>query len=288
MRRGSPLPRRHGPGRDAGWVRRVRAVVAITLVVAIEAVAADSEPLDLQAAPPGIDARAVAERVEETWRGTRNTMVATMTVESPRLPTPRSVRFRAWDDRPGRRSFIRILSPPKDAGTGFLLLHPNLWMYVPRVERTMRIPPSMMLQSWMGSDVTNDDLVRSSSMLDDYEHRLLGVDPSPEGHEEARAYVLEYVPHEDAPVVWGRILQWVGVEHAAPLRSDFFDEDGALIRTLRLTDLRQVAGRHYPHRWEVIPLDKPGHRTLIEVSEIRFDEAFAESIFTTRHLKGRD
>ncbi len=125
-------------------------------------------------------------------------------------------------------------------------------------------------------------------MLDDYDQRLLGVDPAPEGAEGLRAYVLEYVPHEDAPVVWGKILQWVEVEHASPLRSDFFDEDGNRVRTLRLSDLRDVGGRRFPHRWEVVPVEKPGHRTVVEVSEIRFDEAFDESIFTTRNLKRKD
>jgi outer membrane lipoprotein-sorting protein len=258
------------------------------VVACLAAAAAGAEPPGLEPAPPGVDARSVAEQVEETWRGTRNYTVATMTVESPRLLTPRTVRFRSWDDRPGKRSFIRMLSPAKDAGTGFLLLHPNLWMYVPRVERTMRIPPSMMLQSWMGSDFTNDDLVRSSSVLDDYEQRLLGVDASVEGAPGLRAYVLEYIPHEDAPVVWGKIVSWVEVEHSSPLRSDFYDEDGQLIRTLRYTDLREVAGRHFPHHWEVRPLDKEGHRTVVEVSEITFDEDFDESIFTTRNLKRKD
>jgi outer membrane lipoprotein-sorting protein len=260
----------------------------LCLAACLTAGVSGADPAGLEAPPPGVDARTVAEQVEETWRGTRNYTVATMTVESPRLLTPRAVRFRSWDDRPGKRSFIRMLSPAKDAGTGFLLLHPNLWMYVPRVERTMRIPPSMMLQSWMGSDFTNDDLVRSSSVLDDYDQRLLGVDSSLESAPGLRAYVLEYIPHEDAPVVWGRILQWVEVEHASPLRSDFFDEAGDLIRTLRFSDLREVAGRRFPHLWEVIPVEKPGHRTVVEVSEIRFDEPFDESIFTTRNLKRKD
>lgn len=260
--------------------------VLLSMVVTIAA--ARGEELDLEPAPPGVDGRAVAERVEEVWRGENNYLDASMTVVSPRLPTPRVVRFRSWDDRPGKRSFIRMLAPPKDAGTSFLLLHPNLWMYVPRVERTMRIPPSMMLQPWMGSDLTNDDLVRSSSMLEDYEQRLLGIDASPEGHEGRRAYVLEYIPHEDAPVVWGRILHWVDVERSAPLRSDYFDEDGEKIRTVRLTELREVQGRSFPHRWTVLPLDKEGHRTEIEVHEIRFDDPLDESLFTTGNLRRKD
>ena len=154
-------------------------------------------------------AREIARLQEDVLRGDRAYMEATMTVVSPRLLKPRVVRLLSWDDRLGKRSFIRILAPAKDQGTGFLMKRPNLWMYIPRVERTMRIPPSMMLQSWMGSDFTNDDLVKQSSQLDDYDHKLLGVDTATPGHEGLRAYVVEFLPHEDAPVVWGRIVSWI-------------------------------------------------------------------------------
>ena len=234
------------------------------------------------------DAREIARRSEDVLRGTSAYTEGEMTIVSPRLPAPRTVHFRSWDDRGARRSFIRILSPAKDRGTGFLKLHPNLWTYIPRVERTMRIPPSMMLQSWMGSDFTNDDLVRESSQLDDYDHHLLRVEESFEGLGGGgpyRAYVVEYRPHEDAPVVWGRIVAWIETEHATPLRQDFYDEDGELLRRMQFGDVRETGGRYVPHWWVMTPLDKQGHRTTIHIQEIRFDEAFDEGIFTTRNLK---
>jgi outer membrane lipoprotein-sorting protein len=235
-------------------------------------------------------AREIARRTEDVLRGTSAYTEGEMIVESPRLPGPRTVRFRSWDDRGGDRSFIRILAPPKDRGTGFLKLHPNLWTYIPRVERTMRIPPSMMLQSWMGSDFTNDDLVRESSQLDDYDHRLLRVEPAfqgLEGEPPRRAYVVEYVPHEDAPVVWGRILTWIDADRWSPLRQEFFDEAGEKLRVMEFGDIREVDGRFVPHEWVMTPLDKEGHETRIRIEEIRFDEEFDESIFTTRNLKRR-
>jgi outer membrane lipoprotein-sorting protein len=243
---------------------------------------------ELEPPPEGLDARELARRAEDAMRSSRTYTEAEMTVVSPRLSRPRVVAFRSWDDRPGKRSFIRILSPAKDAGSGFLKLHPNLWMFVPRVERTLRIPPSMMLQPWMGSDFTNDDLVRESSALDDYDHRLLGVDPEPAGHEGLRAYVIEYIPHEDAPVVWGKIVAWVETEHGSPLRQDFYDEDGEKLRSMRFGDIRAVDGRHVPFSWSMKPLDKEGHETRIQLGEIRFDIAIDDSVFTTRHLKKKE
>jgi outer membrane lipoprotein-sorting protein len=208
-----------------------------------------------------------------------------MIVTSPRLPEPRRLRFQSWDDRGGKRSFIRVLEPAKDRGSAFLKLHPNLWSYVPRVERTIRIPPSMMLQSWMGSDFTNDDLVRESSTLDDYDHRWLGVDPN---HQGVRAFVIEHLPHEDAPVVWGRIVVWVDAAKSAPLRQEFYDEAGEKLRVMTMRDFREIGSRWYPHRWSMVPLDKPGHETAIEVNGIRFDEKFPDEIFTQRNLTRKE
>jgi outer membrane lipoprotein-sorting protein len=233
-------------------------------------------------------AREIAQRTEDVLRGTSAFTHGEMIVVSPRLPAPRTVEFRSWDDRGGDRSFIRILAPAKDRGTGFLKLHPNLWTYIPRVERTMRIPPSMMLQSWMGSDFTNDDLVRESSQLDDYDHRLLRVEDDFRGLDGAgpyRAYVLEYVPHEDAPVVWGRIDTWIDSEHWSPLRQEYYDEGGEKLRVMEFGDIREVQGRWVPHLWVMTPLDKEGHETRIRIHEIEFDREFDDSIFTTRNLK---
>jgi len=238
-----------------------------------------------------LDAREIARRSEDVLRGTSAYTEGEMIIRSPRLPAPRTVRFRSWDDRGGDRSFIRILEPAKDRGTGFLKLHPNLWTYIPRVERTMRIPPSMMLQSWMGSDFTNDDLVRESSQLDDYDHRLLRTEPAftgLAGEPPRRAYVVEYVPHDDAPVVWGRIVTWIDAERWAPLRQAFFDEDDVKLRVMEFGDLREVDGRLVPHLWVMTPLDKEGHETRIRIHEIEFDAAFDDAIFTTRNLKRRE
>jgi len=257
--------------------------ISLALVLCILGLAASAA--DLLPAPPDTDAKEVARRAEDSLRSARTTLDASMTVVSPRLSAPRVVRFQSWEERDTKRSMVRILSPAKDAGTGFLKLHPNLWMFVPRVERTIRIPPSMMLQSWMGSDMTNDDLVKESSTLDDYSHTLLGLDPSPEGNPELPAYVVEYIPNEDAPVVWGKIVAWIEQEYGTPLQQDFYDEDGTLLRRMQFSDIREVGERRVPYHWSMIPLDKEGHSTTIEIESIVFDAEIDPSVFTKRNLR---
>lgn len=238
---------------------------------------------ELLPAPDDVKGSEVARRAEGNLRSDRTYFKGRMTVKSPRLARPRVIEFTSWEDGPAKRSFIRIRKPAKDAGTGFLKEHPNLWMYVPRVERTVRVPPSMMSQSWMGSDFSNDDLVRDSSEVEDYDHRLLGIDPS-----RGNAYVLEYVPHEGVAVVWGRIVAWIDADRGVALRQEFYDEDDQKLRLLVFDDMREQDGRLVPHRWTLTPLDKEGHETLIEVEEIRFDPEFDGSIFSRRNLeKGR-
>jgi outer membrane lipoprotein-sorting protein len=268
--------------RHPGATRRALVLTAALALAGRTAWSATLEP-----APAELTGRRVAERAEVAMRSDRTYLRGQMTVISPRLATDRVVAFENWDDRPGKRSFIHILAPPKDAGTTFLKLHPNLWMFIPRVERVMRIPPSMMLQSWMGSDFTNDDLVRDSSQLDDYDHELLGIDPAPPGHDDLRAYVVVYRPHEDAAVVWGKIVMWIETEHSTPLYEEFFDEAGVRLRAMRFGDIRQVGDRRYPYAWSMKPLDKEGHETRIQVDEIEFDVQIPDEVFTKHNLTRR-
>ena len=239
----------------------------------------------LRPASPGMSATQIANRAEESLRGDQTVIQAQMTVRSPRLTQPRMIEFTSWDDRLGKRSFTRMEAPAKDKGTGFLKVHPNLWMYIPRVERTVRIPPSMMLQSWMGSDLTNDDLVRESSQTDDYDHRLLGIEDTVKNHPDREAYVVEYIPHEDTPVVWGKIIAWIDTERDVTLRQEFYDEDDVLIRTMQYQEIQPVGKRWVSHLWILTPEQKEGHETQVRIKRIEFDAEIDDTVFTKRNLK---
>jgi outer membrane lipoprotein-sorting protein len=251
---------------------RCKIVLGLALCVASPAHGASS-----------FDARELVRRAEDALQGETAEVRASMTITTPRWT--RVVRFHSWGDRPGDRSFIRILEPRKDRGTGFLRLERSFWTYLPRVERTMRVPPSMMLQPWMGSDFTNDDLVRESSMADDYEAEAIG-EREIDG---IVALGVKLTPHEDAPVVWARLELWVEKERFAPLLFLYYDEpepgEFELLRRMAFSDIRDVAGRSVPHAWEVIPVDKPGHTTRMEIEKIELDMPLPDSIFTQSNLR---
>ena len=190
----------------------------------------------------------------------------------------RTVRFEAWSEGKDK-SFIVITYPKKDKGSTFLRIKTDMWQYVPKIEKTIKIPPSMMLQSWMGSDFTNDDLVKESSIVNDYTHTLL--------REEEDAFIIESFPKPDAAVVWGKIVQWIDKEKFVPVKDEFYDEDGALVRRFIYDDVKELSDRYYPMRWTIEPLseEKEGHKTKIIISEIELDILLEKDVFTMRALK---
>ena len=220
------------------------------------------------------DGRELVERVESLLWGRTVQGEYAMTITTPRWQ--RTLALRAWMERP-KRSFIRILAPAKEKGIGSLRIGAEMWNYLPNVERTVKIPPSMMLQPWMGSDFTNDDLVKSSSIVDDYTSRIL--------REESGAYVLELVPKPDAAVVWGKILYWVRKTDSIPLKEEFYDERGTLVRVMTFSEVRPMGGRAIPTRWEIRPSDKPGNATTIVVKSALYDRAIDPEVFSQRNLQ---
>ncbi len=225
----------------------------------------------------------LVRRAEDALRGKTAEMKMRMTITTPRWT--RELVIRSWDDQAGDRSFSRVLDPPKDRGTGFLRDRDAFWTWLPRVERAVRIPPSMMLQPWMGSDFTNDDLARESSLAKDYEPRALGE----ESIDGVAALGVELIPKPEAPVVWARMELWIEKERLAPLRFVYFDEPEPgrfeAVRELRFSDVRMVDGRPLPHDWLMVPNDKPGQSTRVQLEEAAFDRPLDDAIFTQKNLR---
>lgn len=222
----------------------------------------------------------VVDRAEKALWGSTIQGQLTMTVTTPRWE--RTLELESWMERP-RRTFIRILAPAKEAGIASLRIGSEMWNYLPTVERTIRIPPSMMLQPWMGSDFSNDDLVKESSMVDDYTHRFLGTDTTGG----VAVYVIEALPKPDAAVVWGRLVLRVRQADFLPVRFEYYDERGSLIRVLTYSDIRPIGGRSIPTRWEMRPTAKPGNVTTVILKRATFDAPIPAEIFTQRNLMRR-
>ena len=224
--------------------------------------------------------RDVVDQAEKALWGKTLQARLTMTVRTPRWE--RTLELQSWMERP-RRSFIRILEPAKEAGIGSLRIGTEMWNYLPAVERTIKIPPSMLTQSWMGSDFTNDDLVKESSLVDDYTQRITATDTV----SGAEAYIVELLPKPNAAVVRGRIVLRVRKADFLPAREEFYDERGTLVRVMTLSDVRLLGGRTIPTKWELRSMTKPGNVTTMTMKSAVYDATIPDEIFTQRNLTKR-
>jgi outer membrane lipoprotein-sorting protein len=220
----------------------------------------------------------IVRRGESGLRGKTQIGSAVMTVKTP--DWQRTLELRFWTVTPDK-TFIRVTAPAKEAGMGTLRLGSNMWNYLPSVERTIKIPPSLMLESWMGSDFTNDDLVRESSLVKDYDHRLDGE--ASEGGDACYRIVATAKPN--APVVWGRIVLYARKSDAMPRREEYYDDKGRVAKVLTFEEFRQTSGRPYPMLWRMVSVNKPGHETLLRLTRLALDRAIPNSVFTQENLR---
>ncbi|MBD3610504.1 MAG: outer membrane lipoprotein-sorting protein [Gammaproteobacteria bacterium] len=201
-----------------------------------------------------------------------------MTITTPHWQ--RTLEMRVWMDRP-ERTFIRILAPRKEKGIGSLRIKDEMWNYLPKVERTIKVPPSMMLQAWMGSDFTNDDLVKESNVINDYQHRITTTRVI----DGAESYIIEAIPHKGAAVVWGKLVYYVRKKDLMPVKQEYYSERGELIKVLSFSEPQEMGGRHLPTRWRMQTMGKEGHETVIVVKEVEFDRPINNRVFSLSNLR---
>lgn len=223
------------------------------------------------------DATRLVRAAEEHARG--NTMQAEMTMQVIRPTYQRELRMKVWGSGT-RASMVLITAPAREKGIVYLKRDRDVWNWIPSVERTIKMPPSMMSQSWMGTDFTNDDLVKEASIVEDYNHTLR-ADSAIDGRP---CHVVHLLPKPEAAVVWGHVELWIDRERPVVLYARYFDEDGMLVNTMHATDVRMLGGRMLPARMEMIPADKPRQRTVIQYASIVFDAPLAPDFFTTRNM----
>jgi outer membrane lipoprotein-sorting protein len=249
--------------------------IAVALLGSVDAESEIDEPL-----PSASDGRAaeIVDRVDQIMRG--NSSIGSMTMEIQAEHWKRSLETRVWS-LGTERALILILKPTKEAGTSTLKAEDNIWNYLPKVERVIKVPTSMMMGSWMGSHFTNDDLVKESRMIRDYDIFI-----SHEGEREGvSVWEFSLTPRPEAAVVWGKITLEVRQKDLMPTWEKFYDEDGELVRVLTFSDYREMDGRLIPTTMEMRPTDKQGEFTRVLYDDLRFDVPLEEEFFSLRRLR---
>ncbi len=233
-------------------------------------------PLSSQAGQ--LNAKEMIRRADDLLRGDTSSGTYEMKVTTPAWS--RTLKLNAIS-KDKNKTFIKILSPAKEAGITTLRVDNNMWNYLPKVERTIKVPPSMMLEPWMGSDFSNDDLVKESSIVNDYEHSI-EADDEVGG---VPAYKIRLIPKPDAAVTWGKLYYWVKKDDNTPLKEEFYDEHGKLIKTLDYSQIKKMSDRKIPTLWAMRSNVKPGNITVIKVLNIIYNQPIDENVFSLQNLK---
>lgn len=224
------------------------------------------------------DATDIVRKADQHLRGRSSRAEVSMKIVRP--DWSREMGLKLWA-KGNDRALILITSPVRDRGTTFLLRGNEVWSYRPDIDRAIKLPPSMMSQSWMGTDFTNDDLVKESSIVEDYHHQIVG-DTTLGGRP---AWEIELVPKPEAAVVWGQIHLWVGQEQYLELLAKYYDEDGELINVMEMSQIKELGGRLLPTRLVMRPVDEEGHETIMEYQALEFDIEIEDSFFSLQNMK---
>jgi len=224
-----------------------------------------------------LDAQAIVKDSFDYWRGQTSVSIVDMTIHRPNWE--RVVTIKAWT-KGEEDSLFRIIAPAKDKDNGTLKKGKNMWMYNPKINRVIKIPPSMMSQSWLGSDFSNNDLSKTDSLLHEYTHGIIGT----ETHDGQTVYIIQSIPKPAAPVVWGMQKLKIREDHIF-LEQAFFDENRQPVRVMSAHAIQMLGNRLFPKKWKMQKVDVTDEYTLLEYRELSFNEELPDGLFTLSNLR---
>lgn len=224
-----------------------------------------------------VDVNELIREVDRLYRSNTSFTEFEMEIITPHWQ--RTLSMDAWSEGM-EKTFVRIKSPRKEKGMATLRIENEMWNYLPKTNKVMKIPPSMMMGSWMGSDFTNDDIVKESSLFHDYSYEFLDIDSAQE-----KLFYISCIPREDLAVVWGNIVIAVNKADSLPVWQKYYDEKGELMRVMIYSDIRNLGGRRIPAVMELVPQHKEGHKTIVRYLQAEFDVLLEKETFTLRNLR---
>ena len=223
----------------------------------------------------------IIKRSEDAIRGNTTIAIYAITIKTRRWE--RTMVLRAWDNRHQRKSFSEIISPKRDAGNRFLMIKDLMYHYDPGLQKSYKIAPSAMLQSWMGSDFSNDDIVKESSIVEDYFHKLKGQKKI-NGHQ---CYRVILTPKPQAAVVWGKVVYYARTKDYLPVRQEYYSQKGVLKRFMTYSNFRKMYNRVVPTRYKMQTVRKKNRYTILEVKRVKYNVGISGRTFSFQNLKRR-
>lgn len=220
----------------------------------------------------------IVRKSDLQMRGDSSYSEATMKIIRPSWT--RTMSMKTWS-KGMDLSLVLVTAPAKDKGSSSLKRQREMWNWIPSIERVIKIAPSMLSQSWMGSDFTNDDLINQSSIVVDYRHQMVGK----EVFDNDPTWVIDSIAKPNAPVVWNKVRLWISQKTYLQRKVEFYDEFDELVNTMKTYDVKLLGGRQLASRMEMLPADKPGNKTQIITHQAQFDFAIKDSFFSLSQMK---
>ena len=208
------------------------------------------------------------------------TSIGSMDMTLVRPSWKRSISMKMWT-KGTDYSMVLITAPAKEKGQVFMKRKTEMWNWIPKISRMIKLPPSAMSQGWMGSDYTNDDMMNEGSLVNKFNHKIIRT----EMFEDMDCYVIESVPKDEDDVIWGKKVSWISKEDFFTLKTESYDEDMYLVKTEIASEIKIFTGKRLPSKFEIIPEDNPGNKTIVVLKDIVFDKPIEESFFSQQNMK---
>ncbi|MDR0749535.1 MAG: outer membrane lipoprotein-sorting protein [Tannerellaceae bacterium] len=225
------------------------------------------------------EAKEIVTKAENLLKGEK-TSYSEMSMQIVRPKYTRTLEFKSWAETYGN-SMTLITAPAKEKGQSFMKMGNNMWSWNPTIQRLIKMPPSMMSQGWMGSDFTNDDVLKESSLVRDFTHKIVGN----EIVSGEQCYKIELMAIENADVVWDKVLIWISKNDYFEMKMEFYDEDGELVKTHTSDDIKTFDDRKLPSVMTIIPADQPQNKTIVTIKNIKFNVAINGNFFSQQNMK---
>jgi outer membrane lipoprotein-sorting protein len=224
------------------------------------------------------DPKVIVKKASENRYGEKSFGKMRMEIKRPKYT--RSIEMKNWT-MGNDYSMVLITAPSREKGQVFLKREREMYNYIPKINRLVKLPPSMMSQGWMGSDYSNDDIVNQNSLVRDYTHTLVGTEQT----QGMNCYKIISIPKKDADVVWGKKINWISKDGLFVMKTESYDEDGELVRTELASNVKMFGTHRLPSKFEIIPADKPKNKTLFEILEMDFTVKLDAAFFTKANMK---
>ena len=220
----------------------------------------------------------IIKKADKKFRGNSAKSEMTMTIVRPTWM--RTLKFKTWG-KGADYSLALITYPAKEKGQAFLKRKNEMWTWNSKISRLIKMPASLMSQGWMGSDYTNDDILKESSIVNDYTHKINGS----EKIDGIDCWKIKLTPKEDAVVIWGKLIKWISKGEYNQMKSEYYDEDGYLVKTEIASSVKLMGNKKIPTHIEIIPADEPNHKTVVVINSMIFDIPINDNFFTQQNMK---